>query len=111
MLIHDDIYLVERAPQGPDNPVHCKASRGGSFCSDPVCQDIFNFEGSSLNEAFNCNHINACFNSIPTPQDDLMKDLSLFNIDQFGPEAKESVNNFVKNARSEGGPVIKKYVP
>ena len=42
---------------------------------------------------------------------DLMKDLSLFNIDQFGPEAKESVNNFVKNARSEGGPVIKKYVP
>ena len=111
VLIHDDIYLVERAPQGPDNPVHCKASRGGSFCSDPVCQDIFNFEGSSLNEAFNCNHINACFNNIPTPQDDLMTDLSLFNIDQFGPDAKESVTRFVNSARSRGVPVIKQYIP
>ena len=111
VLIHENIYLVERAAQGPDNPIHVLASRSGSTCTNSACQDLFNFESHNLNNAFHCNHIKACFENKHEPQPDLVKDVDSLNIDQFGPDAKEDIISFCQDAHKKGVPIIKQYIP
>ena len=53
----------------------------------------------------------ACFENSHEPQPDLVIDVESLNIDQFGPDAKENIISFCRDAHEKSVPVIKQYIP